>query len=78
MHGNGIVRCVAPLDDGRLVSGSRDKTLIVWAAGDDGTLTAAQTLSGHTGAVLCVEQLDDGRTASGCPDKMLKVWSESS
>jgi hypothetical protein len=50
----------------------------VWAAGDDGTLTAAQTLSGHTGAVLCVEQLDDGRTTSGCPDKMLKVWSESS
>ena len=47
MHGNGIVRCVAPLDDGRLVSGSRDKTLIVWAAGDDGTLTAAQTLSGQ-------------------------------
>jgi len=26
----GTVRCVAPLDDGRIVSGSLDKTLIVW------------------------------------------------
>ena len=68
------VWCVAKLDGGRLVSGSSDNTLIVWAAGDDGVFVAAQTLSGHTSFVLCVTQLDDCRLASGSSDKMLKVW----
>ena len=66
--------CVAPLDGGRIVSGSEDNTLIVWAAGDDGTFAAAQTLSGHTGRVRCVAQLDDRRLASGSSDNTLKVW----
>jgi len=65
---------VAPLDDGRLVSGSDDKTLIVWAAGDDGAFAAAQTLSGHTSHVWCVAQLDGGRLVSGSHDNTLKVW----
>jgi len=65
---------VAPLEDGRLVSGGDDKTLIVWAAGDDASFAAAQTLSGHTGGVYCVAQLDDRRLASGSNDHTLKVW----
>ena len=68
------VMCVAPLDDRRLVSGSDDKTLIVWAAGDDGAFAAAQTLSGHTSYVYCVAQLDDRRLVSGSNDNTLKVW----
>ena len=70
----GGVRCMIPLDDGRVVSGSWDKTLIVWAAGDDGVLAAVQTLSGHTGSVMCVTELDDRRLVSGSTDNTLKVW----
>jgi WD40 repeat protein len=65
---------MAPLDGGRLVSGSGDKTLIVWAAGDDGVFAAAQTLSGHTDSVMCVTELDDRRLVSASNDKTLKVW----
>ena len=61
----GGVSCMTLLDDGRVVSGSYDKTLIVWAAGDDGAFAAAQTLSGHTSYVCCVAPLDDGRLVSG-------------
>jgi WD40 repeat protein len=74
------VRCVAPLDGGRIVSGSNDtsgswdKILIVWAAGDDGVFVMAQTLSGHTGMVRCVTQLEDRRLVSGSSDNTLKVW----
>jgi WD40 repeat protein len=65
---------VAPLDGGRIVSGSTDHTLIVWAAGDDGAFAAAQILSGHTSYVYCVTELDDRRLVSGSADKTLKVW----
>ena len=68
------VRCMTVLDDGRVVSGSDDTTLIVWVVGDDGAFVAAQTLSGHTGIVYCTAQLDDGRLASGSNDNTLKVW----
>ena len=70
-----IVECMAKLDDGRVVSGSYDKTLIVWAAGDDGAFAAAQTLSGHTGDVNCVAPLDGGRLVSGSYDNTLIVWA---
>ena len=70
----GSVRCVTPLDGGRIVSGGDDYTLIVWAAGDDGVFAAAQTLSGHTSSVACVTQLDDRRLVSGSNDHTLKVW----
>jgi len=56
------------------VSGSDDKTLIVWAAGDDGAFAAAQTLSGHTSTVRCVTKLVDGRVVSGSSDNTLIVW----
>ena len=68
------VHCVSPLDGGRHVSGSGDKTLIVWAAGDGGAFAAAQTLSGHTSTVMCVSQLGDRRIVSGSYDKTIKVW----
>ena len=68
------VLCVAQLDDGRIVIGTTDEALVVFAMGDDGVFAAAQTLSGHTGDVNCVQQLDDGRIASGSRDKTLNVW----
>ena len=68
------VWCMTLVDDGRLVSGSMDNTLIVWATGDDGAFAAAQTLTGHTGSVRCVTQLDDRSLVSGSNDDTLKVW----
>ena len=68
------VCCVAQLDDGRIVSGSDDKTLIVWEKGDGGV--EAQILSGHTDGVSCVALLVDGRLVSGSWDGTLKVWWE--
>ena len=69
------MQCVSQLNTGCVVSGSADKTLIVWAMGDDGTFTAAQTLHGHTHWVYCVVQLDGGRVVSGSADKTLIVWA---
>ena len=71
----GGVRCMTLLDDGCVMSGSDDNTLIVWAAGDDGVFAAAQTLSGHTSYVWCVAPLDDGRIVSGSQDNTLIVWA---
>ena len=70
----GVVMSMTPLDDGRVVSGSDDNTLIVWAAGDDGAFAAVQTLTGHTDVVTCVVPLADGRLVSGSDDNKLKVW----
>ena len=68
------VLCMTQLGDGCVVSGSWDKTLIVWTAGDDGAFTAAQTLRSHTDGVHCLAPLNDRRIASGSRDKTLKVW----
>ena len=73
-HTDGM-SCMTLLDDGRVVSGSYDNTLIVWATGDDGAFAAAQTLTGHTDWVHCVTQLDDRRLVSGSWDNTLIVWA---
>lgn len=59
------------LSDGRLVSGSDDRTLKVW---DTTSWTCMKTLEGHTGDVYCVSQLFDGRLVSGSLDRTVKVW----
>ena len=68
----GNVYCVAQLADGRIVSGSRDKSLRVW---DSETGDCTLQLIGHTHTVLCVAQLADGRIVSGSQDESLRVWS---
>jgi WD40 repeat protein len=70
-----VVWAVAVLPDGRVVSGSSDKTLRVWDV-DSGQLLA--TLVGHQGFVLAVAVLPDGRVVSGSSDKTLRVWDVDS
>ena len=57
--------------DGRLASGSRDNTVIVW---DLDTSRPAQTLKGHTSAVSSVAWSPDGRLASGSVDNTVILW----
>ena len=54
----GWVLCATVLPDGRLVSGSWDKTLKVWDPSRLGEADACtHTLRGHTGGVLCATVL---------------------
>jgi WD40 repeat protein len=62
---------VAVFPDGRIVSGSRDKTVKVWnkdLSGDH------QTLTGHIDTVMSVAVMPDGRVVSGSWDRSAKVW----
>jgi len=87
-HGD-RVRCVCALPDGRVVSGSRDKTLIVWAR-DSSRLRERlrqmldrqmleglreRVLEGHADYVWCVVALSDDRVASGSKDATIIVWN---
>ena len=64
------VRCVCIMPDGRIVSGSRDKLLIVWAP--DGSLL--RTLEGHQDFVWCVAALSEDRVASGARDGRIRIF----
>ena len=64
------VRCVCIMPDGRIVSGSRDGTLMLWAP--DGS--HLRTLEGHTDYVWCVAALSDDRVASGSRDGRIHIW----
>ena len=70
------MRCVAVLADGRLATGSDDKTVKVWkeSSPGSGAWSVEATLTGHGSYVFCVAVLADGRLATGSHDKTVKVW----
>ena len=74
------VSALAALVDGRLLSGSWDRTLKVWderalsARGGADTDTCAATLVGHTSFVMALTALPDRRVASGSWDGTVRVW----
>jgi WD40 repeat protein len=77
-HHNSI-SCCTLLPNGRLISGSHDKTLRIW-----NVQTGQQSnpkgkceliLEGHTDAVFCCTILPDGRIVSGSYDGTLKIWN---
>lgn len=63
-----------PLDDGRLLSWSFDKTLRLWD--DRGTCLAV--LQGHTDYIWGALALTDGRLLSWSSDKTLRLWDNLS
>ena len=75
-----VVHALAALPDGRLLSGSEDRTLKVWdermlsVRGGAAADTCAATLVGHTGFVFALAVLPDRRVVSGSYDGTVRVW----
>ena len=68
----GAVTSLMVLKDGRLASGSRDRTIKIW----DLDLTSPRcllTLSGHTGFIFCLSEGADGLLLSGCVYREKKI-----
>ncbi len=65
------VLALTVLPDGRLASGSDDKTIKLW---DVTRGECVQTLSGHSYSVSALTLLSDGRLASGSWEKTIKLW----
>ncbi len=68
----GCVTCLAVLPDGRIVSGSDDKSIRIWDA-DTGECLCA--LEGHLDGVTCLALLPDGRIVSGSNDRTIRIWN---
>lgn len=63
------------LPSGGLVSGSRDKSVIVW---NDATNEPVAKLAGHSLDVTAVCVMRDGTIVSGAMDKSIRMWDASS
>jgi WD40 repeat protein len=73
-HDGCCVTCVLPLTNGRVVTGSCDRTLDVW---DVATMQRIHTLRGHKALVIQLVELPDGRVVSGAFDGEMRVWDTS-
>jgi WD40 repeat protein len=69
-HSN-FVCCLVQLVDGRIASGSLDKTIKLW---NTNTGSCEVTLKGLTHSVLFLKQLPDSRLAS-CDDTTIRIWN---
>ena len=65
------ITTLAALPDGRLASGSRDKTVRIWEVG---ARACVATLAGHTDVVETLAVLADGRLASGARNGTVRLW----
>eukprot|EP00923_Selenidium_pygospionis_P004891 GHVN01008142.1.p2 GENE.GHVN01008142.1~~GHVN01008142.1.p2 ORF type:complete len:572 (-),score=55.64 GHVN01008142.1:3291-5006(-) len=66
-----VVSTLAIFPDGRIVSGSWDKTAIIWH-----DWQAQSTLDGHGGSVLGVAVTKSQNVITGCADKMIRIWAD--
>lgn len=67
----GGISCVQ-FDEGRIVSGSHDKTIRVWNIKTNSPWSV-MTLTGHSGEVRCLH-LEKNSLVSGSVDTTIKVW----
>jgi len=75
-HEDRINSIAISLDGKKIVSGSRDKTLIIWSAEKQQLI---RRLRGHTGTVSSVAFSPDGKIiVSGSQDKTLRIWDVES
>ena len=71
-HRGDVFCCAFSPDGSTLVSGSRDKTMMLWNAATDALI---RTLEGHTEMVWCCAFYPDRRSIClGSRDKSLKLW----
>ena len=71
-HSEYVICCAISPDNRLFVSGSDDKTLILW----DRDGNRIRTLRGHDDRVYCCTFSDDGKhVISGGGDRTLRVWN---
>jgi len=70
------IRCIKILHDGRIISGSDDKTLKIWNINScyKKLYSCDLTLTGHTSFVFDIVILSNGHIASCSNDKTIKIW----
>ena len=68
------ITCLLALNDGRLASGSEDKTINIY---DSSTYKTIQTLADNTGKITSLIQLKNGNIVSSSSDSFIKVYTEN-
>ena len=68
------IRCLCPISNKILASGSWDKNIKIWNIEDRSIMS---TLSGHTETVSALCYVKEGVFVSGSLDKSLIIWSQS-
>ena len=69
------VTSIIQLTDDRLLTGSKDKTIILWDITEN-SFKCTQIISEHKDGVYSLCQLTGVRFASGSEDKTIRIWEE--